>query len=291
MTGRTALPELLQHTQQQALAHTRAASGRADLPAWIGPVPHSTAANPRHHEYLTESTALITGRLSALAERTVERRPEWSRTLGDAPTDPHLARQVAAAGRRRRRLPRPAPRHRRHRRSAHRPLHREGRTGHYAYWTATEAAIAARRIATATPAAAPADSDQQALRRLAADVYRTLPETDQAEILRTVATRTGASWLAGRPRLDDTALAQQHVADQVSTVLAERRQLTAEAIQPERQEAEERRQPTLAEPATRPSAKPIATSSSSAADSPPSVPLGPRRPAASSPPISARSRS
>ncbi|MER8184244.1 AAA family ATPase [Kitasatospora sp. NPDC094015] len=119
-TGRTALPELLQHAQQQALAHTRAASGRADLPAWINPVPPSTAANPRHHDYLTESTALIANRVSVLAERTAESRPEPRRS----PRRPRPAYRVAAATRRRRRLPRPVPRHQRQRRPARRPLHR-----------------------------------------------------------------------------------------------------------------------------------------------------------------------
>ncbi|MFJ4188535.1 hypothetical protein ACIP4P_25110, partial [Kitasatospora sp. NPDC089509] len=249
VTSRTALPELLQHAQQQALAHTRAASGCADLPAWISPVPRSTTANPVHHEYLTESAVLIANRLSVLADRTAENRPEWSRTLGEAPTNPTQRTQwqqqlaLVAAYRDQYKVTddkaaQPAG-----------PYIEEGRTGHHAYWTAAEAAIAARRIATAPTTSAPAtaDSDQQALRRLAADVYRTLPEADQAEILRTVAARTGASWLAGRPRLDDAALAQQHVAESVSTVLAERRQLTAEATRPEQQQAEERRQPTLAE--------------------------------------------
>ncbi|MEV7925971.1 MobF family relaxase [Kitasatospora sp. NPDC088779] len=248
VTGRTALPELLQHAQQQALAHTRAASGRADLPAWISAVPRSTAANPLHHAYLTDSAALIANRLSVLADRTVENRLAWSRTLGEAPTDPTQRTQwqqqlaVVAAYRDQYRVTddnaaQPAG-----------PYIEEGRTGHHAYWTAAEAAIAARHIATSNaPVAATATSDEQALRRLATDVYRTLPEADQAEILRTVAVRAGAAWLAGRPRLDDAALAQQHVADQVSTVLAERRQLTAEATQSEQQQTEERRQPTLAE--------------------------------------------
>ncbi|ROR44762.1 MobF family relaxase [Kitasatospora cineracea] len=248
-TGRTSLPELLQHAQQQALAHTRAASGRADLPAWISPVPLSIAANPRHHDYLSESTTLIANRVSVLGDRTVENRPEWSRTLGEAPTDPTLRTQwekqlaVVAAYRDQYRVTddnaaQPAG-----------PYIEESRTGHHAYWQAAEAAIAARRIATApsTPAAATADSDQRALRRLAADVYRTLPEAEQAEVLRAVAVRTGASWLVGRPRLDEAALAQQHVAESVSMVLAERRQLTAEAAQPVQQEIEDRRQPTLAE--------------------------------------------
>ncbi|AUG76103.1 TrwC relaxase [Kitasatospora sp. MMS16-BH015] len=248
-TGRTALPELLQHAQQQALAHTRAASGRADLPAWISGVPHSTAANERHHDYLTESTALIAGRVSALGDRTAEMRPEWSRTLGEAPTDPtqraRWQQQLAfvAAYRDQYRVTddtaaQPAG-----------PYIEEGRTGHHTYWTATEAAITARRIATTpnTPAPATADSDQQALRRLAADVYRTLPDADQTEILRTVAARTGATWLTGRPRLDDAALAQQHVAETVGAVLAERGQLTAEAARPEQRQTEEHHQPTLAE--------------------------------------------
>ncbi|GLW58574.1 MobF family relaxase [Kitasatospora phosalacinea] len=248
-TGRTALPELLQHAQQQALARTRPASGRADLPAWISPAPHSTAANPRHHEYLTESTALIAGRISALGDRTAESRPEWSRTLGEAPVDPalrtHWQQQLAVVAAYRDQYKvtddtaaQPAG-----------PYIEEGRTGHHAYWQAAEAAITARRIATAPnpPTAATADNDQQARRRLAADVYRTLPEADQTEILRTVAARTGATWLTGRPRLDDAALAQQHIAEHVSTVLAERRQLTTEATQSEQQQAEERRQPTLAE--------------------------------------------
>ncbi|MFF1785619.1 MobF family relaxase [Kitasatospora sp. NPDC058243] len=249
-TGRTALPELLQQAQQQALAHTRAASGRADLPAWISAVPRSTAANPLHHEYLTDSAVLIANRVSVLADRTVENRPEWSRTLGEAPTDPTQRAQwqqqlaLVAAYRDQYKVTddnaaQPAG-----------PHIEEGRTGHDAYWQATAAAIAARRIAAA-PASAETttgNTDQQARRQLAADVYRTLPEADQAEILRAVATRTGATWLATLPRLDDAALAQQHVAEQVTTVLADRRQLTTEAAQPEQQQqAEEPRQPTLAE--------------------------------------------
>ncbi|MFF2075450.1 MobF family relaxase [Kitasatospora sp. NPDC058162] len=249
VTGRTALPELLQHTQRQVLAHTRAASGRADLPAWISAVPRSTAANPLHHEYLTDSAALIANRLSVLADRTVEHRPEWSRTLGEAPTDPtqraqwqqHLA--VVAAYRDQYRVTddnaiQPAG-----------PYIEEGRTGHDAYWQATAAALAARRTAAAPvgPASSTGNTDQQARHQLTADVYRALPEADQAEILRTVATRTGATWLANLPRLDDAALAQPSVAEQVTAVLTERRQLTAEATQPEQPQAEERRQPTLAE--------------------------------------------
>ncbi|MER7919050.1 MULTISPECIES: AAA family ATPase [unclassified Streptomyces] len=248
-TGRTGLPELLQHSQQQALAHSRAASGRADLPAWISPVPRSTAANPRHHEYLSESAALIAKRVSVLGDRTVENRPDWSRTLGEAPTDPALRAQwekqlaVVAAYRDQYRVTddtaaQPAG-----------PYIEEGRTGHHAYWQAAEAAIAARRIAAAP---APAETttgttDQEARRQLAADVYRALPEADQVEILRTVAARTGAPWLVGRPRLDDAALAQQHVAEQVTTVLFERRQLTTEATEPEQPQLDDWGQPTLAE--------------------------------------------
>ncbi|WP_052069530.1 MobF family relaxase [Streptacidiphilus albus] len=248
-TGRTALPGLLQHAQQQALAHTRAVSGRADLPAWISAVPRSTTANPVHHEYLTDSAALIANRFTVLAERTVENRPDWSQTLGDTPQDPtqlaqwqhHLA--VVAAYRDQYKVTddsaaQPAG-----------PYIEEGRTGHHAYWQAAAAAVTARRIANApdAPAVTTADSDQQARSQLAADVYRVLPEADQAEILRTVVTRTGATWLASLPRLDDAALAQQHLAEQVSTVLAERHQLTTEATQPQQPQAEERHQPTLAE--------------------------------------------
>ncbi|MFD5464163.1 hypothetical protein ACFWIQ_15280 [Kitasatospora sp. NPDC127059] len=110
------------------------------------------------------------------------------------------------------------------------PYVEEGRTGHHAYWTAAEAAIAARRIATSNaPATVPTDSDQQALRRLAADVYRTLPATDQAEILHTVSGRTEATWLAGRPYVDDAALAQPGTAEDVITVLAERRRAGRQA--------------------------------------------------------------
>ncbi|WP_457029295.1 MobF family relaxase [Kitasatospora sp. P5_F3] len=249
VTGRPALPELLLHAQQQALANTRAASGRADLPAWISAVPRSTTANLDHHGYLTESTALISTRVSALADRVLENRPEWSRTLGDGPADPTLRAQwqqqlaVVAAYRDQYKVTddnaaQPAG-----------PYIEEGRTGHDAFWHATEAAITARRIATTptTPAVTTTYADQKALRQLAADVYRALPEADQAEILRTVATRTGATWLTNLPRLDDAALAQQHVAEHVSTVLAERRQLTTEAVQPQQPQIEERRQPTLAE--------------------------------------------
>lgn len=122
------------------------------------------------------------------------------------------------------------------------PYIEKGRAGHHPYWQATAAAVAARRIAT-TPIgpATTGDPTQQARHQLATDVYRTLPESDQAEILRTVATRTGAVWLADLPRLDDAALAQDHVAEQISTALAERRQLTPEVVQPQ---SEKQRQPT-----------------------------------------------
>ncbi|MGW3186072.1 hypothetical protein ACWDD9_43075 [Kitasatospora sp. NPDC001119] len=195
VTGRTALPELLQQAQQQALAHTRAASGRADLLAWISAVPRSTTANPLHHEYLTDSVALIANRLSVLADRTVENRPEWSRTLGEAPTDPTQRAQwqqqlaLVAAYRDQYKVTDD---------NAAQPAGlyiEEGRTGHDAYWQAAAAAIAARRTAAA-PASAeitPATTDQQARHQLAADVYRALPEADQTEILRAVAARTGAT--------------------------------------------------------------------------------------------------
>ncbi|MGW2395396.1 MobF family relaxase [Kitasatospora sp. NPDC001664] len=248
-TGRTALPELLQHAQQQALAHTRAASGRADLPAWISAVPRCTTANPLHHQYLTDSAALIANRVLVLADRTVENRPAWSQALGEAPQDPtqyaQWQRQLAivAAYRDQYKVTddnaaQPAG-----------PYIEEGRTGHHAYWQATAAAMAARRIATVptAPLVTTANADQQARRQLAADVYRALSEADQAEILRTVSARTGATWLAGRPYLDDAALAQQPVAEQLGAVLAERRQLTIEAAQPKQLQVEERRQPTLSE--------------------------------------------
>jgi hypothetical protein len=243
LAGRATLHQLLQHAQQQALAHIRAASGPAELPSWVSRIPRSTAADPVHHQYLTDSAALIAARVSALADRVTETRPDWTRTLGKAPQDPvsraqwqrHLA--VVAAYRDQYKVTddnaaQPAG-----------PYIEKGRAGHDAYWQATAAALAAHHIAT-TPTPLSIELDHQALHQLAADVYWTLPETDQAEIVRTVATRTGATWLTDLPHLDDAALTHHHVAEQVSTALAERHQLTPEAAQPQ---AEEQRVPTLAD--------------------------------------------
>jgi hypothetical protein len=242
VAGRTGLPELLQHAQQQALTHARAASGRADLPSWISGVPHSTAANPVHHQYLTDSAELIAARVSALADRATETRPDWARTLGKEPQDPVLHAQwqrhlaVVATYRDQYKVTddnaaQPAG-----------PYIEKGRAGHDAYWQATAAAIAARRIAT-TPMPG-TGADRQARHQLAADVYRALPEADQAETLHTIATRTGATWLTDLRHLDDAALTHYDIAEQVSTALAERHQLPAEAAHPR---TEERPQPTLAD--------------------------------------------
>jgi hypothetical protein len=186
------------------------------------------------------------GRVAALADRAAEARPAWAETVGDAPQNPVLHAQwqrhlaVIAAYRDQYKVTddnaaQPAG-----------PYIEKGRAGHDAYWQATAAAIAARRTATTPtgPAPSPADSDRTARHQLAADVYRRLPELDQAAVLRTVAARTGATWLTDLSHLDDAALTHHHVAEQVSTALAERRQLTPEAVQPQ---SEKQRQPTLAD--------------------------------------------
>ncbi|MFC9326992.1 hypothetical protein [Kitasatospora sp. NPDC057015] len=81
------------------------------------------------------------------------------------------------------------------------------------------------------PVAATGDPDQQARCQLAADAYRALAETDQAEIMRTVATCLTET---------SPALARQNAPEQIGTVLTERRRMTTEATRSEQPLTEER---------------------------------------------------
>ncbi len=253
----TDLPSLLTHVQHHArVSRTQLDTAtRAVLPPWIpGPAP-DPHMNPVHRGYLSESAKLITDRVTVFSERLTADRPAWSSALGAPPEDAalravwqhHLA-TIAA--------------YRDHFQvtdnSADEPVGpyiEQGRGGHTAYWHATAAAMAAKQIA-ANPhlVTAPAGADEVARHESAADLFRTLPEADQTDLVRDLAHRTGAAWITTAGQLDDTALRNPLLAGRLAEAMAQRGHLPSEASAAVPAHAEEpsqpllyHRQPTLAE--------------------------------------------
>ncbi|HTJ68788.1 MAG TPA: MobF family relaxase [Actinospica sp.] len=70
---------------------------RANLPAWLPPVPAETVLTRDDHAYLTASAELISMRVEALAERAIADRPAWTRKLGNEPE--HVEERAAWATR------------------------------------------------------------------------------------------------------------------------------------------------------------------------------------------------
>jgi len=231
LTGNTA-----QHQPEQVLQHARtlqnaSAELRQDLPGWVTAPQQDTAMDPAHRTYLDDRAQLIADRMNALAQRVTTDRPDWSQTLGDAPTDltaratwtQHLATIAAYRDQYQVTDNNPA--------QPAGPYIEKGRAGHTAYWAAAASALAASNLArtgtvlngtTPTP-------DKSARGQLAADVFQTLTPKQQQTVINGIATRTGATWLQHTPVTDSAALRFVTVVDPLTTVMTEHGHLTPES--------------------------------------------------------------
>lgn len=218
------LDEALRHAEHAQLAARQSTTATATtLPPWLAAPASSPDMDPVHRAYLNASADLIAARHTALGEQVFAERPAWSQDLGRTPEDPtaraawqqQLA--VIAAYRDQHQITDDNPA------QPAGPYIEPARAGHAAYWHAATAALTARRIADAphTATAAPS-TDRAALHRVAADLYRALPQPEQTAILRALATRTDAAWLASAHTLDDQALTKPALAEHLSRLLAER---------------------------------------------------------------------
>ena len=242
-TTTVSLTDLLTHACRFAATTTQLTPHTDDLPPWAPRVPggYSYAATTAEH---------LQTRVRQLADDTLRARPDWAQILGQAPTDPetratwlhHIG--VIAAYREQHQTTDDDP---------HRPLgpYREkDHPDHRAYWHAAHAMINAHHL---THAPAPDDknmtggttdsgridsaearrhADGRSARsdvflghRVAADIYRALPEAERLLISAEVAAKLGHLWFgpdtptAGSA---DIALTQPVHAPQLRAVLTER---------------------------------------------------------------------
>jgi hypothetical protein len=239
-TGRTAetvlahthansIRELAMHVQDtQITARREAELLGPNLPPWVTTPAHVPDADSVQSAYLEAAAGLIGARTNALAEQAVAGRPEWTRTLGTMPEDPGTRADwqyqiaVIAAYRDQYKVTDNDPAH------PAGPYIEPGRSGHDAYWHAAAAAFNAAHIASTGRSAATPSLDRDASNQVAADLYRALPEQAQQQVLRSLAARTGARWLATAGTLDDAALAKPELAEPLARALAEHGHLTPE---------------------------------------------------------------
>ena len=173
--------------------------------------------------YLGDAADLIAGRVNALADTAVRRRPPWATALGQPPDDPGLAREwhrhvgVVAAYRDQHKVTTDDPR------QVLGPYAEPGHAGHKAYWHAAESVHAARQFAgldTARP-------DQVFSSFDIADVYGTLPARERADIASRVASKHGILWLGARNEPDEHAACQPAYTADLITIMTERGYLSS----------------------------------------------------------------
>ena len=216
--------------QDHASAREVAASGSVAAPLlpWI-PSPRQEPTDGEAATltaYLGVAAALITARVSDLADTVIRLRPPWTSGLGQQPADPDRACRwrrhvgVIAAYRDQFKIATDDPR------QVLGPYAETGHAGHRAYWHAAESVLAARRLAGLEPAHS-ASADDRARAQTAADIYRGLPDDERAEIASAVATASGPLWLGGPAGPDEDAAARPAYAPQLVTLLTRRGRLTA----------------------------------------------------------------
>ena len=236
--------------QDHASARQTAATGSVATPLlpWVpGPrqVPADGEAAPLT-AYLGDAAALITARVTDLADTAIRLRPPWTSALGQQPADPDRAREwrrhvgVIAAYRDQHKITTDDPR------QILGPYAETGRAGHRAYWHAAESVLAARRLAGLEPANG-ASADDQARAQIAADIYRGLPDDERAGIASAVATASGTVWLGDPAGPDEHAAAQPAYAPQLVTLLAARGHLTTGSEVLPRSQPDRRSEPWEAE--------------------------------------------
>jgi hypothetical protein len=184
-------------------------------------------ANAPLARYLNDAAALITARISELADTAVRHRPPWMSLLGQPPANPARAREwerhvgVIAAYRDQYTVTSDDPR------QILGPYAEPGHAGHAAYWHAAESVLAARRLADLEPDRMAASQDGRARARLAADIYRALPRSEREAIATEIAAASGSTWLGDPAAPDEHAAAQPAYADRLSAELTKRGHMAA----------------------------------------------------------------
>jgi hypothetical protein len=106
------------------------------------------------------------------------------------------------------------------------PYTETGRAGHRAYWHAAESVLAARQLAGLEPANG-TSADDRARAQTAADIYRSLPDHERADIAAAVAAAPDTTWLGDPAGPDEHAATQPGYAPQLIAKLTRDRHLTA----------------------------------------------------------------
>ena len=211
------------------------AAGQEDRPVrkekvlpWVAGPPAGTGPVP---DYLAQVAGLIAARAGELADRAIRERPAWMTLLGQPPSDPgrHAswteAVTVIAAYRDQHHVAQDDPH------QVLGPYPAEGQAGHKPYWDAAQSVLNARRAAGLERDVQRDNGDRFGVHsggadavtaQVAADVYRSLPEAERAEIASAIATQAGPLWLGDPDHPDDDAVVQPAYADQLSQALADR---------------------------------------------------------------------
>jgi conjugative relaxase-like TrwC/TraI family protein len=176
--------------------------------------------------YIDDAAALISTRVTDLADTAIRLRHPWTSALGQQPADPDRARKwrrhvsVIAAYRDQHKVTTDDPR------QVLGPYTETERAGHRAYWHAAESVLAARRLASLEPANGTSAGDQ-ARAQIAADIYRSLPDHERARIAAAVAAAPGTLWLGDPTVPDEHAATQPGYAPQLIAMLIRESHLTA----------------------------------------------------------------
>jgi conjugative relaxase-like TrwC/TraI family protein len=237
----------------QIPADTRvtATAQRAALPPWLAdPVPGADGESTSLSAYLNDAAALITARISYLADAAVRHRPPWMNLLGVQPDDPVRAHEwlrhigVIAAYRDQHKVTSDDPR------QVLGAYAEPGHAGHAAYSHAAESVLAARRLAGLEPASAAVSEDGPTLAQLAADIYRSLPGSEREAIATAIAVTPGTMWLGDPAGPDEHAATQPGYADSLMALLARRGHMTT-AVGPSQVQPEHHERPLEADLARR----------------------------------------
>jgi hypothetical protein len=202
-------------------------TGTGPLLPWVPGLHRALAASGATPlaAYLTDAAALITRRTETLADTAIRLRPPWVNALGYPPASPERAADwrrhaaVVAAYRDQHGVTSDDPR------QVLGPYAEPGRAGHEAYWLAADSVLAARQLAGIDDASA-VSAENRARAQVAADLYRALPDTEQAAVARLVTTDSANRWLSNPVPLDEEAAIQAPYAASLITELARRRYLT-----------------------------------------------------------------
>ena len=206
-----------------------ASSAPTDPLPWVASPPTAPAdgENAPLARYLNDAAALITARISELADTAVRHRPPWMSLLGQPPADPGRASEwlrhvgVIVAYRDQYKVTSDDPR------QVLGPYAEPGHAGHAAYWHAAESVLAARRLAGLEPASTTASEDGRARARLAADIYRALAHGEREAIATEIAATPSSIWLGDPAIPDEHAAAQRAYADRLIAALTKRGHMTA----------------------------------------------------------------